>query len=61
MIHELATLLRELIEDDNITNYDSSVCWGCGELLARHGGKCLPDCVLERSRRALVAYDAGSR
>ena len=43
-------LLREFLSDGEIANYDSSLCWGCGELKS---GACLPTCLLERSRKVL--------
>lgn len=40
-------LLREFVTDDNIVNYDSTHCWGCGELKT---GLCDSTCLVYRSR-----------
>jgi hypothetical protein len=45
-------LLKEYLEHDGIRHYDSSLCWGCGELKV---APCEPDCLLERTRQALAA------
>jgi hypothetical protein len=52
---ELVTLLTEFLNSDGIRNYDSSLCWGCGEVKESVSGinACAVDCLLERTRKAI--------
>ena len=45
---EAIGLLREFVECDDIANYDSTLCWGCGATKGRQD--CTVDCMLERAR-----------
>ena len=47
-----SSLLREFVGSDLIAHYDSGLCWGCGELKT---DPCVPDCLLERTRRMLCS------
>jgi len=48
-------LLREFVECDAIQNYDSTVCWGCGELRGSDdSAECVTNCLLNRARKFLA-------
>ncbi len=49
----LIDLLEEFVTSDGIEDYDSKLCWGCGEPKESRGGKCDPDCLLERTRKVI--------
>lgn len=49
-------LLREFLGHEGIRNYDSALCWGCGEFKT---DPCLPDCLLERTRIVIANPDNG--
>lgn len=47
---ELLAVLNEFATCDAIVNYDSGLCWGCGEPKTK---PCPPDCFLDRARAAI--------
>jgi hypothetical protein len=63
------SLLKEFLEEDGIANYDSRLCWYCGEPKPdsyaaltyasdeeRAGFVCQPDCLLLRVRHLLRGW-----
>lgn len=50
-VERLDVLLKEFLDHEGIKNYDSNLCWGCGEVKTE---PCEPDCLLERTRKALA-------
>jgi hypothetical protein len=56
---QLLEALKEFTEHDGIVNYDSRLCWACGEPKGSRGEPAAhnPECLLQRANAAIAAAE----